>query len=153
MSEPDPSSIVVVSDLDSRGRLGRTTLTIDNGIATKTELTPLGEETIGQFTVTELSNPRLEDLVDATALIADFEGHSVELIRSTNRQNLPLASLEKQLKALVAGKPAPPAELETMSARSADDHCRSTTISVKRASIGAKLCFASSVTQSITVGD
>ena len=113
MSEPDPSSIVVVSDLDSRGRLGRTTLTIDSGIATKTELTPLGEETLGQYTVTELTNPRLEDLVDATALIADFNGHSVELIRSTNRQNLPLASLEKQLKALVQGKPAPPADIET----------------------------------------
>jgi hypothetical protein len=79
MSEPDPSSsIVVVSDLDSRGRLGRTTLTIENGIATRSELTPLGEETLGEFTVTELSNPRLEDLVDATALIADFNAHSVD---------------------------------------------------------------------------
>ena len=113
MSEPDPSSIVVVSDLDSRGRLGRTTLTIENGIATRTELTPTGEETVGTFTIADLKNPRLEDLVDATALIADLDGRSVELIRATNRQNLPLASLEKQMKALVAGKPAPPADNES----------------------------------------
>lgn len=112
MSEPDPSSIVVVSDLDSRGRLGRTTLTLENGIATRTEQTPVGEETVGTFTILELKNPRLEDLVDATALVADLDGHSIELIRSTNRQNLPLANLEKQLKALVEGKPAPPADIE-----------------------------------------
>lgn len=112
MSEPDPSSIVVASDLDSKGRLGSTTLTIKNGIATRTEETPGGTETVGEFNVLELKNPRLEDLVDATALIADFNGHTVELIRSTNRQNLPLASLEKQLKALVEGKEAPPADVE-----------------------------------------
>ncbi|MEI8282570.1 MAG: ABC transporter transmembrane domain-containing protein, partial [Armatimonadota bacterium] len=112
MSEPDPSSIIVESDLDSRGRLGRTTLTIENGVATRTELTPIGEETIGEYQIADLTNPRLEDLVDATALIADINGHSVELIRATNRQNLPLASLEKQLKALVAGKPVPAADVE-----------------------------------------
>lgn len=107
MSDPDPSSIVVVSDLDSRGRLGRTTLTVENGIVTRKEQTPVGEETVGEYPVSELKNPRLEDLVDATAVIADLNGRSVELIRSTNRQNIPLANLEKQLKAMVDGKPVP----------------------------------------------
>lgn len=113
MSEPDPSSIVVASDLDSRGRLGRTTLTLADGVATRRELTPMGEEVIGEYKVSELTNPRLEDLVDATALIADFDGRSVELIRSTNRQNLPLANLEKQLKAMIAGKEVPKADDES----------------------------------------
>jgi ATP-binding cassette, subfamily B, bacterial len=107
MIETEPSRIVVESDLDSRGRLGATTLVIENGNAVRSELTPAGEEVIASYSVTTLTNPRLEDLVDSTALIADQDGKSVELIRATNRKNLPLANAEKQLKAMVSGKPVP----------------------------------------------
>lgn len=113
MNDADPSRIVVESDLDSRGLLGRTVLTLEDGKATRTEETPAGTSLVAEYTLTDLKNPRLEDLVDATAVIADLNGHSVELIRATNRQNLPLANLEKQLKALVEGKPAPNVDVET----------------------------------------
>lgn len=110
MSDLGTSRIVVESDLDSRGRLGATTLTIEDGIARREEQTHTGIELVAQYPVSELKNPRLEDLVDSTALVADLNGHSVELIRATNRKNLPLASAEKQLKALVQGKPVPEAD-------------------------------------------
>jgi ATP-binding cassette subfamily B protein len=109
----EPYRIIVESDLDSRGRLGATTLTIENGIATREELTPTGTEKIATYQLSDLTNPRLEDLVDSTALIADSDGKSIELIRATNRKNLPLANAERQLKALVAGKPLPDVDNET----------------------------------------
>lgn len=105
--------IVVESDLNLQGRLGATTLTLEDGIARRTQQTPTGEELIAEYPINELSKPRLEDLVDSTALIADFRGHSVELIRATNRKNLPLANAERQLKALVEGKPLPVLDNET----------------------------------------
>jgi ATP-binding cassette, subfamily B, bacterial len=109
----EPNRIFVESDLDSQGRLGSTTLVIENGKAVRTEETAVGKETIAEYEVSDLKNPRLEDLVDSTALIADIDGHSVELIRATNRKSLPLANAEKQLKALVDGKPMPSIDNET----------------------------------------
>jgi ATP-binding cassette, subfamily B, bacterial len=107
MSESDSISIVIESDLDSQGRLGSTTLTIENGLATRTELTHTGTVTVAEYKISDLTKPRLEDLIDATALVADRGDITVELIRATNRKNLPLANAEKQLKALVEGKPIP----------------------------------------------
>jgi ATP-binding cassette, subfamily B, bacterial len=103
--------IVVESDLNLQGRLGATTLTLEGGKARRTQQTPAGEELVAEYQISELSKPRLEDLVDSTALIAEYQGHSVELIRATNRKNLPLANAEKYLKALVEGKPAPELDL------------------------------------------
>lgn len=103
-------SIRVETDLDRYGRLGHSRLEILNGTARTFQKTPTGEELIEEHPVAELTNPRLEDLVDATALIADRNGGSVELIRATNRQNLALASAEKRLKAMIEGKPLPPVD-------------------------------------------
>lgn len=99
--------IVVESDLNLQGRLGATKLILEGETARRLQMTPTGEELIAEYAIADLSNPRLEDLVDSTALIADKDGHSVELIRATNRKNLPLANAEKVLKAMVAGKPVP----------------------------------------------
>jgi ATP-binding cassette subfamily B protein len=70
----------------------------------------MGEDAIAEYELRELSKPRTEDLVDATALIADYRGRTVELLRATNRKALALAAAEKRLNALIDDKPMP--ELE-----------------------------------------
>ena len=105
--EPD-ITIVVEGDLNHDGRLGESKLVVENGEAKRYQKTPTGEELVSTFQVSDMKDPRLEDLVDATALIADIDGKSVELLRSTNRRNIALANAEKRIKALVEGKPIPP---------------------------------------------
>jgi ATP-binding cassette subfamily B protein len=97
-------------DLRHDGRIGKARLTVSATTVTRYEQTPIGEEAVASFVLSELKNPRTEDLVDATALIADHEGVTVELLRSTNRKALALAGAEKRLKALIEGKPMPEME-------------------------------------------
>ena len=99
--------IAVEGDLDTEGRLGRSRLLIENGEARRYQDTPGGEELVASYNVAELENPRLDDLVDATALVADKDGRAVELLRASNRRNGSLANAERRLRAMVDGKPDP----------------------------------------------
>ncbi len=100
-------TIEVETDLDSEGRLGRSRLLVENGEARRYQETPTGEELVASYRVADLENPRLDDLVDATALVADRDGRAVELLRASNRRNAVLSGAERQLRALVEGKPVP----------------------------------------------
>ena len=107
---PPDATIAVETDLDTEGRLGRSRLAVEDGEVRRYQTTPTGEELVASHPVADLENPRLDDLVDATALVADREGRTVELLRASNRRNAVLSGAERQLKALVEGKPVP--ELE-----------------------------------------
>jgi ATP-binding cassette subfamily B protein len=99
-------------DLTFQGRLGESRLVVTDKAAYRIESTPLGDELLASFELSELKNPRIEDLVDASALVADYQGRTVELVRSTSKRSLHVAGAEKRLKALLEGKPMPDIEDE-----------------------------------------
>lgn len=94
------------SDLRHDNNLGESRLVVDKEKATRVE----GDRVVAEFSISELTNPRIENLVDASALIADHQGLTVELIRSTSVRALHIAGAEKRLKALIDGKELPEIE-------------------------------------------
>ncbi len=98
------------ADLRHDGRIGASRLTVTPSTVRRLEETPLGEEVVAVYELAELSNPRIDDLVDATALVADHNGHAVELLRATSKRGLQIAGAEKRLKAILKGEPMPEIE-------------------------------------------
>src|SRR5689334_21255498 len=89
--ESEETRFTTQGDLTSSGRLGSSALVVTDQSAHRFEKTPLGEETIATYGLSELANPRVETLVDACALIADFQGKPVELLRTSAKKGLQLA--------------------------------------------------------------
>lgn len=110
LPESEEPRFTATADLRHDNRMGESRLVVTDQTLYRFETTPTGEELVGQYPLAELSKPRIEDLVDATALIANHEGKSVELIRATSKRSLMVAGAEKRLSALLEGKPMP--ELE-----------------------------------------
>jgi len=94
-------------DLTSLGALGPAKLVITSTTAYRIEKTPLGEEVVSSYEISRLSNPRVEDLVDAVALIANYGDHDVELIRTTSGKAALISSAQKKLEALLKGEDIP----------------------------------------------
>jgi len=108
--EAETVRFTMEGDLTSVGSLGRSLL-----VATETHLyrydqTPLGTSLVAQWPIAELLNPRIEDLVDAYALIADHNSASVELLRVTTALQNPINNTQKRVEALVAKEPLPDLE-------------------------------------------
>lgn len=97
----------VTGDLLSNGRLGSSRLVVSDTHAYRHEQTPLGDEVIGTYELASISNPRVEDLVDAMALVADQGGLRIELLRGTSRRGLALANAARKLQAVLASEPIP----------------------------------------------
>lgn len=97
-------------DLRHDGRMGTSRLVATPQRVIRYETTPLGEEVVAEYQLSELKNPRINDLVDATSLIADVDGKPVELLRATSKRSLQVAGAEKRLAALIDGKPMPQIE-------------------------------------------
>ncbi len=94
-------------DLTSLGALGPARLVITATKAYRVENTPLGEEVVASYDISRLSNPRIEDLVDASALIANYGDRDVELIRTTSGKAVLITSAQKKLAALLKGEEIP----------------------------------------------
>jgi ATP-binding cassette, subfamily B, bacterial len=105
--ESEETRFTTLGDLTSQGRLGSSALVVTDQSAHRFEKTPLGEESIASYNLGEMANPRVETLVDACALIADYQGKPVELLRSSAKRGLQLAGAEKRLKAILEGKELP----------------------------------------------
>lgn len=103
----------VESDLSHSGRFGSARLLVTKDAAYRYENTPVGEELVDSWPIDELINPRTEDLVGAVTLLADRNGQTVELLRSTSSKSLLLAGAEKRLRAMVAGKEMPDVATKT----------------------------------------
>lgn len=95
----------VDADLVSSGRFGGARLVVTGEGVYRFEQTPLGEELIASYALPGVSNPRIEDLVDASSLVADIDGQTVELLRCSGRRALSLAVGQRRLAALLAGEP------------------------------------------------
>lgn len=105
-STTDQTLFVTHGDITSDGVLGPTRLEVTGRYATKFE----GEVEVARFELAKLSEPKVEDLVDASALVVRHNGIDIELLRTTSPKNLNLAGAEKRLKAILAGEPMPEIE-------------------------------------------
>lgn len=94
-------------DLTSTGLLGDAHLVVTDKRAYRYEKTPLGEEVVDSWAIEDLKNVRVEDLVDATAVVAHYQGVAVEMLRATSAKNLQLAYATKRLEALIKGEEIP----------------------------------------------
>lgn len=112
-AEEDAPLFSTDADLAQSGKLGASRLVVTPGKVQRVEKTSDGEVVVGEYDLTQLKNPRVEDLVDAVALIADLDGRPVELLRATSKRSLQLAGAEKRLKALIEGKEMPEIEDKT----------------------------------------
>ncbi len=110
---PDDIRFETESDLRHDGHLGTSRLVVTNDRAYRLEKTPLGEQIVSDFAIADLVKPRVEDLVDASALVAEYQGVTVELLRTTSKKALHVAGAEKRLKALIEGKEMPEIEDKT----------------------------------------
>jgi len=110
IGEHEETRFVTEADLRHDGALGASRLVVTDERVYRFETTPLGEQLVSSYELSKLVNPRLEDLVDANSLIADYQGSAVELLRTTSKRALQVAGAEKRLKALVEGKPMPEIE-------------------------------------------
>ena len=99
-----------VADLRHDGALGESRLLVTDQRVYRYESTPLGEVLVSSYDLSKLTDPKLEDLVDANSLVANYEGTEVELIRTTSRRSLQVAGAEKRLKAILEGKEMPEIE-------------------------------------------
>jgi ATP-binding cassette subfamily B protein len=108
--ESDEPLFSTEGDLRHDGAMGQSRLEVTPLRAVRYENSPAGEQELVSYALEDLKNPRVEDLVDANALIADYKGRPVELIRTTSKRSLQVAGAEKRLKAILEGKPMP--ELE-----------------------------------------
>src|ERR1044072_4273780 len=105
--ESEETRFITQSDLTSSGRLGASALVVTDQQAHRFEKSLLGEEMASSYELSKLANPRIETLVDASALVADFDGKPIELLRVTAKRGLILAGAEKKLKALLEGAEIP----------------------------------------------
>ncbi len=110
IGEHEQERFVTEADLRHDGALGTSRLVVTDQRVYRFETTPLGEQLLASYPLDKLTNPRLEDLVDAQSLIAEYAGTSVELIRTTSKRSLQVAGAEKRLKAILEGKAMPEIE-------------------------------------------
>ena len=103
---PETERFESEGDLRRDNTLGASRLRVTDRAAYRYE----GGDLVGAFPLEDLANPRVEDLVDASALVADFRGTPVELLRTTSKRALGVAGAEKRLDALLKGEEMP--ELE-----------------------------------------
>ncbi len=110
LETPDgkPPLYILESDLDSQGRYGQSWL-----IATESEVLRLEKPspssssavTVARYPLRELNHFAYEELVDAGALTAVYQGSVVELLRATAARSPELTAGAKQLTRLKAGLP------------------------------------------------
>lgn len=107
-SEGESPLYVVESDIDSQGQYGQAWL-----IATRSEVLRIEKPsdpeapaiTVARYPLDELTHFAYEELVDAGAITAVYQGNVVELLRATAGRSTELAAGAKQLTRLKAGLP------------------------------------------------
>ncbi|HRK21360.1 MAG TPA: ABC transporter ATP-binding protein [Fimbriimonadaceae bacterium] len=99
-------------DLTEGGAFGSSRLIGTSERVFRLEGDPKNARIVATWDVSRLRSPRVEDLVDATSLVAWYDDVEVELIRATAGKVLVLANAQKQLEALLAGKDIPELEFK-----------------------------------------
>lgn len=110
LPEQEPALFITQTDLTHLGTIGTAWLVVTSERVFRMEKTPIGEEMVASWPLSELSNVRIEDLVDASAVVARHKDVEVELIRGSSARSLHIASAQKRLDCLVEGKEIPDIE-------------------------------------------
>ncbi len=104
---PEAPLFETKADLTISGAFGRAGLRVGAERAYRYEETPLGFEVVDSWALGDLREPRVEDLVDACALVAKVGGVDVELLRATSARRRTLAAAEAKLRARIAEEEQP----------------------------------------------
>lgn len=91
------------ADLSLSGTVGKSRLIVTREAAYRLD----GERVAERIPLVEISSPKIENLVDSTALIVQRKGRSIELLRASSVRALQVAGAEKRLKAILEGKDLP----------------------------------------------
>lgn len=100
--EFDDALFIAESDLDPEGAIGASKL-----VLTADSVVVSHNGTTRRYALSELTGPRIDDLVDATALVVRRGDADIELIRATGAYSLEIAGAYKTLDALLAGREVP----------------------------------------------
>ena len=103
----ESEKFITEGDLRHDNALGDARLVVTDRAVYRYEASPAGEQLVSSYQLSELKSPKLEDLVDASALLVEREGKQIEIFRTTSKRALQLAGAEKRLKAILEGKPMP----------------------------------------------
>ncbi|MEP0764917.1 MAG: ABC transporter ATP-binding protein [Fimbriimonadia bacterium] len=98
-AEAEPT-LQISTDLRSDGTFGSTCLQVSNGTLRVTE----GGTPRLELPITDVSAPRIEPLVDSSALVVSVNGAKIELVRGTNRCSSLLLSTQKKLEGMLSGE-------------------------------------------------
>jgi ATP-binding cassette, subfamily B, bacterial len=99
-------------DLTAFGSLGASNLIVTRERVLRVDDTPGGKEVVASYSIADLKEARVEDLVDATALVARYNGHQVELLRATSARSIFISTAQKRLQALIEGEEVPDLDVE-----------------------------------------
>jgi ATP-binding cassette subfamily B protein len=102
-AEEPPSHVVVSTDLRSDGTFGTTWLEINGDTIRVIEGESQDDPPKLEISVAELTDPRVEALVDSSALVVTHDGAKVELARGSNRCSSLLYSVQKRLEGVISG--------------------------------------------------
>lgn len=105
--ESEETQFTAQGDLTSEGLLGSSALVVTDKRVYRFESGVSGGQVESTFDLEQVFNPRIENLVDSSALVADVGGKPVELLRVTSKKGLQLSGAEKKFKALLKGEPIP----------------------------------------------
>lgn len=99
-------------DLTESGTFGSSRLIATSERLLRLEGDPRNPRIVATWDLSRLRSPKVEDLVDATSLVAWYDDVEVELIRATAGKVLVLSNAQKQIEALLAGKDIPELEFK-----------------------------------------
>jgi len=110
LPEQESALFITQTDLTHLGTIGTAWLVVTSDRVFRMEKTPVGEEMVASWPLNELAEVRIEELVDASALVARHNGKTVELIRGSSVRSLHIASAQKRLECLAEGRELPQIE-------------------------------------------
>ena len=103
----DQALFTAEGDITADGRIGPARLVATPNTLLRLDLRPDGAETRLTLPLDGISDPRVEDLVDAVALVVNRDGQEFELLRSTAAHAPYLYAAQRRLEALAKGEPMP----------------------------------------------
>lgn len=110
LPESEVHQFTTEGDLTLDGRMGRAYLVVTDKGLYRYEDEGKAQVLKRQWELGALTNIRVEDLVDAAAVIASVGGADVELLRTSSARSLQIAAAAKRLEALLKGEDMPEIE-------------------------------------------
>jgi ATP-binding cassette subfamily B protein len=104
LPDGEEAVIVLAADLTSDGRFGDSCFSASTTHAWRSD----GAKTVATWNLEDLKEFAFEELVDAGALVANLNGHRIELLRGSAAHSANIAAAAKRLNQLTSGEPVEP---------------------------------------------